>query len=120
VLNASVELARAFLQKQMGESFFRIAGFENKISKTQKWEEDLELYLEVEQSALDDFFINLQKNKKAEMNFEITIKNKNLTARKEKLSPDPTTKQKLMDKFVNDIERLEELTGRDLSSWKII
>ena len=65
------------------------------------------------------FFLPFLK-KLGVLNLMNTIKNKNLTARKEKLSPDPTTKQKLMDKFVNDIERLEELTGRDLSSWKII
>ncbi|MGZ3690686.1 MAG: hypothetical protein ACXVAX_04245 [Pseudobdellovibrio sp.] len=78
VLNASVELARAFLQIQMGESFFRIVGFENKITKTQKWEQDLELHLETDQATLDDFFIDLQKKKKAEINFEINIKNKSL------------------------------------------
>ncbi len=75
VLNASLELARAFLQKQMGESFFRIVASENEITKSQKWDSDLELNLAVEQSSLDDFFINLQKNKKAQMYFEINVKN---------------------------------------------
>ena len=78
VVNASYELARAFLQKQMGESFFQIVGTDYSFSKKQKWQNDMTLVLETDQAALDDFFISLQKNKRAEISFEINIKIENL------------------------------------------
>lgn len=74
ILNASLELSRAFLQKQMAESFFQIINSEVQISKKQKWNQDIELMLQSEQSVLDDFFIGFQKNKKNEIELEIKIK----------------------------------------------
>lgn len=74
ILNASLELCRAFLQKQMAESFFQITASEIEISKKRKWTHDLELMLENDQSIIDDFFINFQKHKKSEIIFEIKIK----------------------------------------------
>lgn len=73
IINASVELCRAFLQKQMPESFFQISASEIEIIKKQKWSGDLELLLESDQGAIDDFFINFQKNKKSEIEFKIKI-----------------------------------------------
>lgn len=73
ILNASLELCRAFLQKQMAESFFQITASKIEITKKQKWSQDVELYLETDQSVIDDFFINFQKNKKSEIEFEIKI-----------------------------------------------
>lgn len=73
VLNASLELCRAFLQKQMSESFFQIVSSEVEVFKKQKWTQDLELLLAADQEALDDFFINFQKNKKGEISFEIKV-----------------------------------------------
>lgn len=77
ILNAGLELGRTFLQKQMGESFFKISSSEVKITKNQKWQDDIDLVLKVDQSTLDDFFISLQKNKEAEIIFELAIKVKN-------------------------------------------
>ena len=74
VLNASLELCRTFLQKQMAESFFQISASEIEISKKRKWTHDLELVLENDHSLVDDFFISFQKNKKSEIVFEIKIK----------------------------------------------
>lgn len=74
VLNAGMELCRAFLQKQMAESFFSIVASDIVISKKQKWSNDIELLLETDQGAMDDFFIGFQKNKKNEIEFEIKIK----------------------------------------------
>jgi hypothetical protein len=74
VVNASYEMARAFLQKQMGESFFQIAGTDYAFSKKYKWQSDLKLILETDQATMDDFFIGLQKKKKTEITFEIKIK----------------------------------------------
>lgn len=77
VINASYELARAFLQKQMSESFFHITGTDYVFSKKSKWQKDLTLLLETDQAAMDDFFINLQKKKKTEITFDIKIKVEN-------------------------------------------
>lgn len=74
VLNAGLELARAFLQKQMAESFFQIVSSDCQLTKKQKWHNDLELILQADQDALDDFFIDFQKNKTNEINFDIVIK----------------------------------------------
>lgn len=74
VINAGLELARSFLQKQMNESFFNIAASEIKLSKKLKWTTDLEILLESEQSTLDDFFIDLQKNKFAVIEFAVRVK----------------------------------------------
>ena len=78
VINSSYELARAFLQKQMSESFFHIVGTDYNFSKKNKWQNDLTLLLETDQATMDDFFINLQKKKKTEITFEIRIKTENL------------------------------------------
>jgi hypothetical protein len=78
VINASYELARAFLQKQMSESFFHITGTDYNFSKKNKWQNDLTLLLETDQATMDDFFINLQKNKNAEVIFEVAIKVENI------------------------------------------
>ncbi len=82
ILNASLELCRAFLQRQMAESFFQITASEIEIIKKQRWSGDIELLLETDQSVMDDFFINFQKNKKSEINFEIKIILKNAKLKK--------------------------------------
>jgi hypothetical protein len=74
VLNASMELCRAFLQKQMSESFFQITSSEVSLSKKHKWSQDIELILETEQSIIDDFFIDFQRHKKNVIEFDIKIK----------------------------------------------
>ena len=96
VLNAGLEMGRAFLQKQMGESFFKVSGSEIKIIKNQTWNEELELFLKVDQSTLDDFFISLHKRKEAEISFEIIIKIKN-------------TKKTDLLKLTLDVEKIELL-----------
>ena len=73
VLNAGFELARAFLQMQMGESVFHISGTDYNFSKKNKWQTDLALLLETDQATMDDFFISLQKKKKTEITFPIKI-----------------------------------------------
>ena len=73
VLNASIELARTFLQKQMSESYFNIVSTDLVFTKKQKWQKDLELVLQSDQSEMDDFFIDFHKRKTAEviLNFKI-------------------------------------------------
>jgi hypothetical protein len=74
VINAALELCRAFLQKQMSESFFQITASQIALAKKQKWTQDLELVFETDQNSMDDFFIGFQKNKRNEIEFEIKIK----------------------------------------------
>ncbi|AGH96491.1 hypothetical protein [Pseudobdellovibrio exovorus] len=74
VLNAALELGRAFLQKQMSESYFQLVASDVQISKKQKWTQDIELLLEIDQSVLDDFFIDFQKVKRGEIEFQIKVK----------------------------------------------
>lgn len=76
VLNASLELARAFLQKQMSESFFKIEASEVQLIKKQRWVADLELVLEVTQNEMDNFFIDFQKHKKSPIEFDVQIRSK--------------------------------------------
>lgn len=73
ITNASLELCRAFLQKQMTESFFQINSSDVTISKKQRWNEDLELMLETDQNTLDEFFIDFQRHKKNSIEFVINI-----------------------------------------------
>lgn len=77
VTNAACEMARSFLQKQMPESFFKITALDFKVTKKQKWQQDLQLLMSWEQSSLDDFFIQLQMKKKSDINFEIKIISEN-------------------------------------------
>ena len=73
VTNASLELARAFLQKQMAESYFQVVSTDLSLSKKIKWDADLEVVLATDQASMDDFFIDLQKKKKAEIVFDFKI-----------------------------------------------
>ena len=72
-LNAGLELARCFLQKQMSESVFQVSTSQVQLNKKQKWNQDLELLLHAEPSDMDEFFIDLQKNKKADIAFQVTV-----------------------------------------------
>lgn len=73
VLNAGLELARSFLQKQMSESVFQINTSQAHLNKKLKWNQDLEIVLEADASDMDDFFIDLQKNKKADVTFCVSV-----------------------------------------------
>ncbi len=73
ITNASLELARVFLQRQMPESFFQIVSTELQIFKKQKWTDDIKLILKSSQSEIDDFFIDVQKGKTANIHFTINI-----------------------------------------------
>jgi hypothetical protein len=74
VLNAGLELSRAFLQKLIPESFFQIIQTEARLVKKNKWNSDLELFIDIEDTELDQFFIDFNKNKKNEIEIELKIK----------------------------------------------
>ncbi|MBC7420856.1 MAG: hypothetical protein H7328_09010 [Bdellovibrio sp.] len=73
VTNAGLELARAFLQRQMPESFFKIVATDIHLSKKQKWSDEIKLVLKSNQADMDEFFMHLQRGKKSNVQFEVTI-----------------------------------------------
>ena len=73
VLNSSLELARSFIGRHLPETYFQISSSEIKINKKQKWSDDLTLSLSCEESILDQFFGELQEDKKTNIHLQITI-----------------------------------------------
>ena len=73
ILNASLELSKTFINRHLTEIYYQIDSTEIKISKKQKWSEDLNLYLQVKDLTLDDFFSELQQNKKAQLLLSIRL-----------------------------------------------
>jgi hypothetical protein len=73
VTNAAFELARVFIQRQVPDRFFRITGSELSLVKKTQWKDDLNLVLKISQAHLDDFFVNVQKNKNAAIEMEMQV-----------------------------------------------
>ncbi len=73
VTNASLEMARAFLQRQMPENFFRIVATDTHLVKKQAWAEELTLVIQSNQADMDDFFMHLQKGKKSIVEFDVKL-----------------------------------------------
>lgn len=73
VTNAALELARIFIQRQVPDHFFQIVGSEISLIKKNKWSTDLNLVLKMSEGHLDDFFVQIQKHKKAMIEFEVLI-----------------------------------------------
>ncbi len=73
VLNAAMELAKTFINRHLEENFYQISASEIKISKKQIWNENLHLYLQASEGAMDDFFSSLQKQKKAKLELSIRL-----------------------------------------------
>jgi hypothetical protein len=73
VTNAALELVKVFIQRQMPNHFFQITETEIQLSKKQKWVDELILTLKTTEEEMDDFFVNLQKFKRAKLEFSIKI-----------------------------------------------
>ena len=73
VTNAILELARVFIQRQVPDHFFQIVGSEINLAKKNQWKTDLNLSLKISDSHLDDFFVQIQKNKNATIEFEVVV-----------------------------------------------
>ncbi len=73
VLNAALELAKTFINRHLEENFYQISASEIKISKKQKWNENMHLFLRSDESTMDDFFSSLQKDKKAQIQLTIRL-----------------------------------------------
>ena len=77
ILNASLELARSFINRHLPESYFQISSSEIKISKKLKWNQDLKITLTSEESALDQFFSEMQETKETTIHFQLKVEVKN-------------------------------------------
>ncbi len=73
VTNAILELARVFIQRQVPDHFFQIVGSEINLMKKNQWKGDLNLTIKASNSHLDDFFVQIQKNKIATIEFDVII-----------------------------------------------
>ena len=73
VVNAALELAKTFINRHLQENFYHISASEIKVSKKQKWDENLHLYLRTSEETMDDFFSNLQKKKKAQLDLSVRL-----------------------------------------------
>ncbi len=75
ILNAALELCRTFINRHLPENYYRIVASDIRISKHQLWNQKLSLLLRSSESVLDQFFSELQENKKAVISFQIEIEN---------------------------------------------
>lgn len=73
VTNACFELARIYLQKHMPRDYFKIRSSTYQLIKKKSWQSALTLNLSMSAEQLDQFFIDLQKNKKAQGHFSFDI-----------------------------------------------
>lgn len=73
ILNAALELSKTFINRHLTEVYYQIESSEIKISKKQKWMVDLQLFLEVKDVVLDDFFSELQQKQKAQLILNIQL-----------------------------------------------
>lgn len=73
VLNATIELARNCIDRHMPENFYRILSTDTRIVKKQKWDDEVTLSLQWNESLFDDFFSELQGNQKPTIEFQVHI-----------------------------------------------
>ena len=76
VINSGFELIRQLLARHLGIESFRVEDFETRLKKNHDWNVAIFLKLEVNEVALDRFFIDLQKNAMAQIDLEIEINRK--------------------------------------------
>ena len=72
-LNGCLELARTYLNTHWPESHYRIISSEIKMIKQHHWSKDVTLLLAITEGQLDQFFIDLQSEKKAVLELSIQV-----------------------------------------------
>lgn len=72
-VNAALELARVAIQQQTPDESFRVLAHEVKLQKRFKWDKDLVLTLKLNQQEFDNFFMELQESRMAEISLEVFI-----------------------------------------------
>ncbi len=76
-LNGCLELARNYITRHLPETYYRILSSEIKIAKQQPWSKDATLLLTMSEGHLDQFFIDLQAEKKAKLELSIQVEIQN-------------------------------------------
>ncbi len=80
VVNSSFELIRQLLVRHVGHNNFFIESYETTLKKNNPWNKSLLLELELNEVALDRFFIDMQKNATAQLNFDVVVQRKTTKA----------------------------------------
>lgn len=80
VVNSGFELIRQLLVRHLGQNNFVIESFETTLKKTSPWNKALVLKLELDEVFLDRFFMDMQKNTTAQLNFDIMVQRKSTKA----------------------------------------
>lgn len=77
-LNASLEMARTFINRHLPETYYHFFSSELKIIKQQSWGKDITLFLILTEGQWDQFFLELQTGKKATLELSIQVEIENL------------------------------------------
>lgn len=73
ILNAALELAKTFINRHLTDTYYVITSSEIVISKKLKWNENVNLFLDAKEAALDDFFSELQQDKSTLLQLTVRI-----------------------------------------------
>jgi hypothetical protein len=80
VVNSGFELIRQLLTRHVGHNNFLIESFESNLKKNNPWNKSLLLKLELNEVVLDRFFMDMQKNTTAQLNFDVVVQRKSTKA----------------------------------------
>jgi hypothetical protein len=80
VINSGFELIRQLLVRHVGHHHFHIESFETTLKKNNPWNKSLQLKLELDEVVLDRFFMDMQKNTTAQLNFDVMVQKKSTKA----------------------------------------
>lgn len=80
VVNSGFELIRQLLVRHVGQQNFYIESFETTLKKSNPWTKSLELKLELDDVVFDRFFMDMQKNTTAKLNFDVVVQRKSTKA----------------------------------------
>lgn len=80
VVNSGFELIRQLLVRHVGHNNFYIENYETTLKKSNVWNKALMLKLEIGEVVLDRFFMDMQKNTTAQLNFDVVVQRKSTKA----------------------------------------
>lgn len=80
VINSGFELIRQLLVRHVGHHHFTIESFETNLKKNNVWNKALLLKLELNEVVFDRFFMDMQKNTTAQLNFDVVVQRKSTKA----------------------------------------
>lgn len=80
VVNSGFELFRQLVARHVGQNNFQIESFETNLKKSSVWNKSLLLKLELDEAVFDRFFMDMQKNTTAHLNFDVVVQKKSTKA----------------------------------------